>query len=176
MFLQSPLLWTLSSCLIALAIPLQSIEDSALKLSPVPTIVKPETLLNASVSPLETSGENALNIQCDGDTYGYNPSILDCEDAQGYLPSGTQTFAFSERHAGLPLGTIPLPFRVMGSQALCYFQTVLIGDPAGARATFAMVRRAATALVGRCAKGTVSQGGIATNIGQSEAKLLPSIS
>lgn len=165
MFLQNTLLWTLSFRLIVRATPLQSIQNSVLRLSPLPNIVDPILPSNASILALDASGDEGFNIRCDGDTYGYNPNIRDCEAAKEYLLPDTKTFTFGERHTGLPEDTIPLPYRVMGDKALCYFQAVLIGDHTTAQASLNMLRRSAAALVVQCATSVVSQGGIATNIG-----------
>lgn len=172
MFLSNPLLLVLSFGLILSATPFQPTEDSTLELSATPNIVKPIVPSNASVPPLNASAENGFNIRCDGETYGYNPNILDCEDAKEYLVPDLRTRTFGERHTGLPADIVPLPYRIMGDKGLCYIQAVLVGDHTTAKATLNMLRRAAAALVVQCATSVVSQGGIATHIGKSEAGLI----
>lgn len=141
-------------------------QGNASSLSVTPTIMKPTILSNASISTLVTSEDNAFTIRCDGETYGYNPNILDCERAKRYLIPDTTIRIFGERHTGLPASFVPLPYRVMGDRGLCYIQTVLVEGHTTARATLNSLRQAATSLVVQCATGVVSQGGIATNIGK----------
>lgn len=150
----------------------QPTEDSALKLSAIPNIVEPMFPSNASVPTSNASAENGFTIRCDGEAYGYNPNILDCEDAKEYLLPDASTWTFGERHTGLPADILPLPYLVMGDRGLCYVQAILIGDHTTAKASLNMLRRAAAALVVQCATSVVSQGGIATNIGKSEARLI----
>ena len=52
-------------------------------------------------------------------------------------------------------------------RAECYLQPIIVGDGNTARASLSQVKRAAGALSLRCAAGMESQGGIATNIGES---------
>lgn len=170
MFLKNPLLLVLSCGFLVSAIPLELTENSASKLSPIPNIVKPIFSSSASIPPLNASAENAFNIRCDGETYGFHPNIVDCEGAKEYLMPDTRTWTFGERHTGLPANVLALPYRIMGDRGLCYVQAVLIGDHTTAKATLSMLRRAAAALVLQCATSLVSQGGIATNIGRSEAR------
>lgn len=165
MSLQNLLLLAVYFGFIVSTTPLQPTADSALKLSPLPNILTQIFSSNASGSALEASGDNAINVRCDGETYGYNPNILDCEDATGYLVPDSNMWTFGERHTGLPENVLPLPLRFMGDRGLCYFQAVLIGDHTTAEATLSMLRRAATALVLQCAASVTSQGGIATQIG-----------
>ncbi|CAF9941111.1 hypothetical protein IMSHALPRED_002431 [Imshaugia aleurites] len=166
MFLRNAPLLALSSGFItpATATPFQPTKDSAMKLSDTPNLVKPIFALNTSVLPVDSSGENTFNIRCDGETYGYNPNIVDCEGAKEYLLPDTTIWTWAERHTGLP-NTVPLPYRIMGDRALCYIQATLIGDHRTAQASTNMLRQAGAALVLRCATNTVSQGGIATEIG-----------
>ncbi len=144
-------------------------EDSASKLSPVPNIVKPIFSSSASVLSLNSSAETSNSIRCDGETYGYNPNIVDCAEAKEYLVPDAVIWTFGERHTGLPREILPLPYRIMGDHGLCYIQAVLIGDHKTAKANLNMLRRAAAALVVQCATSVISQGGIATAIGKSEA-------
>ena len=56
----------------------------------------------------------------------------------------------------------------MLDRAECAVRTVLLGDAPTARASLRQVKSAAAALSLRCVAGAESQGGIATNIGQSD--------
>lgn len=172
MLLQNCLLLVLSTVFIISTTPFQPTEDSALKLSTIPNIVKPVFPPNASISQLNASAENAFNIRCDGETYGYNPNIIDCEDAKEYLLQDTRMWTFGERHTGLPEPILPLPYRLMGDRGLCYIQAVLIGDHTTAKASLNMLRRAASSLLLQCVTSVTSQGGIATNIGKSAVKVI----
>lgn len=172
MFPQIPLLLVVSFGFTVSATTSQPTEDSALKLSAIPNIVEPIFPSNASVPTSNASAENGFTIRCDGEAYGYNPNILDCEDAKEYLLPDASTWTFGERHTGLPADILPLPYLVMGDRGLCYVQAILIGDHTTAKASLNMLRRAAAALVVQCATSVVSQGGIATNIGKSEARLI----
>lgn len=164
MFLRGLLLLVLSSGHIISATPFLPAGDHTSNFSGALDVVEPLYPSNASTSPHDTSTQNSLTIHCDGDTYGHNPSIRDCDSISKYLAPDETIWTFAQRHSGLPPDTVPLPFLLMGDQGLCYIQTVLIGDDLTATASKTMLRRAAAALVGQCAAGA-SQGGIATNIG-----------
>lgn len=170
MFLRAPLLLVLSSGHIISATPFLPPGDHTSNLSGAPNIVESLYPSNASFSPHDTSTENSLTIHCDGETYGHNPSIRDGDTISKYLTPDEKIWTFVQRRPFLPPDTVPLPFLLMGDQALCYIQTVLIGDYLTATASKTMLRRAAAALVDQCAVGA-SQGGIATNIGKKDAKL-----
>lgn len=169
MFLQASLLLMLSFGFKTLGSPFQSTKDDTLTFSGTPNIVTPVSPSNASIN---TPGDSSLTIHCDGDTYGHNPNIRDCEQAKENLFPDTSIWTFGERNTGLPPGTVPLPYRVMGDRGLCYVQTVLIGDHETAKASINMIRVAAAAIIVRCAANTPSQGGIATNIGKFEARVV----
>lgn len=172
MFILSPLLQVLSFSFPVSGTPFRSTKDGALQLLESPTLVEPMVSSNASTLPFDTSAGNNLNIRCDGETYGYNPNIIDCHSAKEYINPETTIWTMGERHTGLPDITVPLPYRIMGDKGLCYIQPVLIGDHTTAKASLSMVRRAAVALIMQCAISTVAQGGIATNIGKIEARLV----
>ena len=154
------------------AAPSQSSAQSLQTLSRNPNIVESTIPSNISNQSLDTSVENALSIVCNGSTYGYNPNILDCERAKEFMPPDPSIWIIGERDTGLPVGTVPLPYRVMGNRALCYVQPVLIGDYKTALASLNMMRQAAAALVMQCALGAESQGGVATNIGKKKARVI----
>ena len=172
MFLPNPLLLVLYFGFFVSATQFRPREDSVTSLSATPFIMKPTLLSNASISALNVSAENYFNVHCDGATYGYNPNILDCEEAVEYLIPDTTIWTFGQRHTGLPAETVPLPYRVMGDRGLCYFQTILVGDSTTGRASINMLRTAARSLILQCAAGGVSQGGIVTNIGKKEARII----
>ena len=172
MFLSNPLPLVLYFGVFVSAKQFQPREDSVPMLSAAPIIVKPTSLSNTSLPALNASTTNRFNVHCDGATYGYNPNIIDCEQAVDYLIPDTTIYSFGQRHTGLPEGTVPLPYRIMGDRGLCYFQAILVGDSTTARASIDMIRRAAQSLVLQCAAGGESQGGIVTNIGKLVAKII----
>lgn len=81
-------------------------EGQTIQLSPigVPDDI-PITKVNAS---------DEVQIQCDGDKYGFNPNVADCENARSIYKRSTVPFTFGERHSGHGTGVFPLPFRFMG--------------------------------------------------------------
>lgn len=166
MCLRVPLLLVLWFDFIVSATPFLSNQYNDSGLLVTPNLVKPTILSQGSIPLLNASEENAFNIRCDGETYGYNPNIIDCESAKDYLLPDTKIWVFGERHTGLPEDIVPLPYRVMGDRGLCYVQAVLIGDHITARASLNSLRQAAASLVVQCATSVVSQGGIATRIGK----------
>lgn len=172
MFLRNGLLLVLPFGLITSATPFQPTENSAVKLSKPPSLVKSILPSNASVLSLDLSRENKLNVHCDGGMYGYNPNILDCEGAKEYLVPDTRIWTFGDRDLDSPAVTVQLPYRLMGDRGLCYIQAIIIGDHETAHASINMLRKAGTALFLQCATGATSQGGIATNIGKNEARCI----
>ena len=169
MFLRASLLLMLPFGFITLGSPFESTKDDTLTFSATPNIVKPVSPTNASIN---TPGDNGFTVVCDGDTYGHNPDIRDCETAKENLIPDSSIWTLGERRTGLPPQTVPLPYRVMGDRGLCYVQPVLIGDHKTGQASINMMRRAAAAIIVRCATDTSSQGGIATNIGKCDARIL----
>lgn len=55
----------------------------------------------------------------------------------------------------------------MPDRAECFFQPIIIGDGATARASLEQIRRAASAIFLKCAASDPSQGGIVKNIGKT---------
>ena len=170
MFPRAPLLLVLSFRFLISATPFQPTEEIASKLSAKPNIVRPKFPSNASIPPYDTPAENLYSIHCDGETYGYNPNIRDCEGAKESIIPDTKVWTLAERRPGLPPDTVPLPYRAMGDQALCYVQPVLIPGHTTAKGSLSMIHRAAAALILRCAASDTSQGGIATGIGKRKAQ------
>lgn len=97
---------------LTIASSLQEVGDQTIQLSPVgfrlPANVSndgPEFQLNAS---------NVLQVQCDGEKYGFNPEVADCENARSYYKRSSQLFTYGERHSGHGIHVFPLPYRLMG--------------------------------------------------------------
>lgn len=166
MFLLGPLLLIFSYVLVVSTTPFPSAGARASKISSTLDITTSLYPSNTSFPSLDTTAENSLTIQCDGGTYGYNPSIRDCESISTYLTPDDKIWTWKDRSLDFPPDTAFLPFLLMGDQALCYTQALLVGDCSSAKASKTMLRNAAAALVRQCAAGRISQGGIATNIGK----------
>ena len=87
------------------------------------TIPSPKDfLLPASTSrdgidvPLNAS--NRLRVQCDGEKYGFNPKVTDCQNAREYFTRSSKLATYGERHSGHGVNVFPLPFRSMGGTLL----------------------------------------------------------
>ncbi|KAL8665154.1 MAG: hypothetical protein Q9168_007764, partial [Polycauliona sp. 1 TL-2023] len=74
------------------------------------------SLLNAlphkPTSPL-TAG--SLETQCNGDLFGVNPVLSDCQSARDHISPDYVQHPWASRHTGLPSNVFPLPYRIMGS-------------------------------------------------------------
>ena len=92
------------------ASPLQDAGDHAIQLSPV------DSRLFANISNDENpfNASNVLRIQCDGEKYGFNPDVADCQNARSYYTRSSKLFTYGERHSGLGEMVFPLPYRMMG--------------------------------------------------------------
>ena len=71
---------------------------------------------NVSNGTTDTEPSANFNVQCDGDLYGFNPNIADCERAAQSIIPDRQQIVWGERHAGLPFEIFPLPFAVFGGK------------------------------------------------------------
>ena len=125
---------------------------------------------NESVTSLDVTGDNDIEIQCDGASYGFDLDISDCEEAKAYFTANPDQFQWAERHTGWQKQIFPLPYRAMGNKASCYVQPVLSSGATSARATPNEVRNAAAAIRHKCYSGGKLQGGIATNIGKKRTQ------
>lgn len=138
----------------------QSTKDNTLELLANPSV--PALSSNASLNTPR------FHVECDGETYGYNPNIRDCEQAKEDWAPDAKVWKLGERRTGLPPDTVPLPYRVMGPRGLCYIQPTLIGNHRTGEASITMIRRAAAGIILQCIATAGSQGGIATGIGKSK--------
>ena len=160
MFLRIYFLLLPSFGFMVLTTPFQPVKDDTLELLANPNV----TVLPSNAS-LNTS---RFRVVCDGETYGYNPNIRDCEQAKEDWAPDAKVWTLGERRTGLPPDTVPLPYRVIGPRGLCYIQPTLIGDHRTGKASINMIRRAAAAIILQCIATAGSQGGIATGIGKSK--------
>ena len=168
---------------------LQSTSDQTIRLSPP----DPLSLANISGDNAATAlnaSSNAIQVQCDGEKYGFNPNVGDCQNARSYYKRSSKLFTFGERHSGHAIDVFPLPYRLMGGtllrsldflssrafdrlrpstdEALCYFEPVLIDSSLGTGvASINQFSNAAYELILQCAVRQ-SKGGIATGIGESQ--------
>ena len=96
------------------ASPTSNGEDQTIQLSPL------DQLLPANISKDDPAtsfnASNDLQIQCDGEKYGFNPNVTDCQIARAYYKRSSQLFTYGERHSGQPMEVFPLPFRLMGGK------------------------------------------------------------
>ena len=70
---------------------------------------KDDTAKNVNVS-------NDLQIQCDGEKFGFNPNVTDCQDARSYYKRSSTLFTYGERHSGHSVDVFPLPYRLLGGR------------------------------------------------------------
>lgn len=106
------------------ASPPQDAGDRTIQLSPV------DFHLPANISNDENpfNASNVLRIQCDGEKYGFDPDVADCQNARSYYTRSSQLFTYGERHSGLGENVFPLPYRMMGgtlSKSLRFFTFAL---------------------------------------------------
>ena len=116
--------------------------------------------------PFNLTGSEDTHVQCDGASYGFDLDVLDCEDANTYVPPGRDQIQWLERNSTWQKESVPLPYRAMGSNATCYIQAVLVEGAASAMASTNEVRNAAAMIRRKCYAGGKLQGGIATKIGK----------
>ena len=115
-----PLFSVLSLCtIVILAKPLQMSTEENRNASLSSSVVDAAFVSNVSTSSgaLNTTAENAFNIECDGNRYGFNPNIADCEGAVQTIAPEWEPFVWGQRHTGLPVGTFTLPFAVFGGKS-----------------------------------------------------------
>ena len=176
----SPLALTFASTL-------QDTGGPTMQLSPVDFLLPANISDNESANRLNTS--NAIQVQCDGEKYGFNPDVSDCENARSYYKRSSKPFTYGERHSGHDINIFPLPYRLMGGRqpeslkfflsvsaqmnplthladkALCYFQPVLVDSSLETGvASINHLSNAAYELILQCGVRQ-SKGGIATGIG-----------
>lgn len=92
---------------------LSVIADQTLQLSSLPDRAEfyPSNITNATSDP---SAGNGFHVDCNGDHFGYNLNLGDCQDAASYLSVDSRQWTFSQRHAGMGESEFPLPYRLMG--------------------------------------------------------------
>ena len=99
-----------------LAIPFQEthVRAMASSIAPNATSLHLSFPSNVPVEELDALSARGLSIHCDGTSYGFNPSLADCEGARSYIAPDSNKITFGERHTGLPDTTFPLPYMIMG--------------------------------------------------------------
>ncbi|KAM0804547.1 hypothetical protein BDR22DRAFT_605878 [Usnea florida] len=144
--------------------PLQTL--SLPPLSNTTTPLLPSIVNTSGPEPDTEDNAPSFKVTCNGQFFGRNPNLADCESAKEYVSPDTDLYTWGPRHEGLGAEVFPMPFRIMGDRGLCFFQVVLVDEQKRtARASLGQVRRAASALILQCAAGTESVGGMAKNIG-----------
>ena len=173
---------------------LQSTGDQTIRLSPPNSLSLANISGDDAATPLNASS-NTIQVQCDGEKYGFNPNVEDCQNARSYYKRSSQLFTFGQRHSGQARNVFPLPYRLMGGmllrvlghlsfllepffkrirlrpstdEALCYFEPILVDNSLGTGvASVNQFNNAAYELILQCAVRQ-SKGGIATGIGKSQ--------
>ena len=165
-----------------------------------PADLRSLTTISHNEDAIRVNASNKPQIQCDGDRYGLNPNLSDCQNARSYYKRSKQLFTYGERHSGHDIDVFPLPYRLMGGNYLscgtrstldnrvptkeptdagrCYLQPVLIDSSLGTgTASINHLSDAAYELILQCVVRQ-STGGIATGIGRFARPhhLLPSLS
>ena len=118
---QSPMMF--SRFFLALVCPL------ALTRASPPPNAEDQTIPSPKDSPLPAStsrdgidvplnASNGLRIQCDGEKYGFNPKVADCQNAREYYTRSSKLNTYGQRHSGYGVNVFPLPFRTMGGTLL----------------------------------------------------------
>ena len=63
-----------------------------------------------------TNVQQASEIMCTGEYFGYNPSISDCYSALRRMAPDHEQVLWGLRHTGLGDSVFPLPYRIMGGE------------------------------------------------------------
>ena len=100
------------------ALPTSNSEEQTVQLSPSDQLMP----ANARKDDIATNSNatNALQIQCDGEKFGFNPNVTDCQDARSFYKRSSQLFTYGERHSGHSTDVFPLPFRLSGGKLLIF--------------------------------------------------------
>lgn len=72
--------------------------------------------ISNDVPGLRLNMSNDLRVQCDGEKYGFNPIVTDCQNARSFYKRSSQLFTYGERHSGHGINVFPLPYRLMGGR------------------------------------------------------------
>ena len=115
-----------ASFLLALNVPLalafalhaSNSEEQTVQLSPLDQLMPANTRKDGIATNSNIS--NTLQIQCDGEKFGFNPNVTDCQDARSFYKRSSQLFTYGERHSGHPTDVFPLPFRLSGGKLLIF--------------------------------------------------------
>ncbi|KAL9068027.1 MAG: hypothetical protein Q9161_006472 [Pseudevernia consocians] len=144
----------------------QTIQQAApLNISLPSAILNSSSLVDQLSVPVNATPEDSPRFICDGTSYGFDPNIADCMTAiQYFLPSREQ-ITYAQRGTPARRGDVfPLPLRVMGDKALCYFQPIISNTAQTGHLSLNEMRDAAVTLLRQCGAAK-SEGGLAINIG-----------
>lgn len=94
------------------ASPLQDAGDQTIQLSSVD--FRSPANLSDNETAIRLNVSNEIRIQCDGEKYGFNPDVADCQNARSYYKRSSTPFTYGERHSGHGINVFPLPYRLMG--------------------------------------------------------------
>ncbi len=164
-------------------------------------VTTPTLPANSSWSVIPSNETSSLGPRpkatCNGDLFGYDLNVLSCNLAMANIPPDTHQITFGIRHTG-HFG-ISLPYRFYSRKweamapfqrklkkrscllthagdGTCYIEPVLRRDVTQGSLAWVAVRRAATNLIGRCAGGAPSIGGMIAEIGTSTPHASPDLS
>ena len=125
----------------------------------------PLSMSNDSATSSDLKGGENIHIECNGASYGFDLDITDCELAKAFVPASSEETIWAERLTPVLKQYHPLPYRSMGSKAICYVQTSLIKGAVSGKASTNQIRNAAAMIRHQCYSGGRLQGGVARNIG-----------
>ena len=137
--------------------------------------LEPISPTNYSAIPSNLTSSNDIQIRCDGRSYSNSLDIADCEEARAYFPPSSDPIQWALRHTTGLQNFVPLPYRSMGNQGVCYIQPILLEGTTSATATPDQVRTAAAAIQNKCTVNGVLAGGIATGIGKMKNPMAKSL-
>lgn len=96
------------------ALPPPNGDDQTIQLQPLDQLLPVNVSKDDNATTFNAS--NDLQIQCDGEKYGFNPNVPDCQNARSYYKRSSILFTYGERHSVHPTEVFPLPFRLMGGK------------------------------------------------------------
>ena len=119
MTVRRTLVLLLTGALSTLANPLSAVVRQTQDLSPASIFagLNISSLVYASTSDAELTTGNAFDVECNGNAYGSNLPLSDCQIAHNQIAPDSTQQTFGDRHdIRLPPGTFPLPYMTMGGK------------------------------------------------------------
>lgn len=100
-------------CPLVLAL-VSTLQDAGRQTNHAPVDLRLPANFSNDETSIQFNASNKIRIQCDGEKYGFNPNVPDCQDARSYFKRSSVLFRYGERHSGLGPDVFPLPYRLMG--------------------------------------------------------------